>query len=179
MFHPESINHCGAQYSLGHLNRALAEFRWKTAEKVEVTYSVRIDYSTHCYSDAGLPRVAGSYIVNDGSSDRIFCPSRHEYSLHLPQIVDGLFAKPTTSVALATTGNWFVYRLTMAPALPQGEIYYVFFRMHPSPVGTWKDGAINLDLYVESAYSRANPVASAARMPFGKAVERRMADLSL
>ncbi len=111
----------------------------------------------------------------DGNAQRLFCPVRHAHSLLLPAIIDGLFTKPTTTVALTREQNWSIYRLDMTPALEPKQKYFVFFRVRRSDFPTQVE-EIPLDLYVESAYARSDRVEGGVvilqRPPFGKVAER-------
>lgn len=172
--HPGSISHLGQQYALGHLGQHFEQFDWCDREEVKHTYAVRVRYSSHCYSEGQAPPYPdGSGVVRDGRASRIFCPIRHGLSESLPQRLCEIFRKPGTQVGLTHEANWSIYWLNAKPALEAGHRYCVFFRLKKlgGPVAQ-PTGPHQLDLFVESAYSRARTVPFKERIPFGKVAER-------
>lgn len=160
------ITHLGTVYACNHLNPVVRQVQW-TENGVITHYNVRVRYSRHCYSrevDAVGP---GDVVVPDNRGLRIFCPGRHGESLTAVQMVEGLFIKATSRVALTQEKNWSTYRFYAKQA---GRMYFAFFRLSP-----WLDtvaaaGQKNVDLYVESAYPRGALTAVVRHAPFGKAV---------
>jgi hypothetical protein len=175
MQHLQAITHLNQPYELGHLAQHFGRFSWISEDRIELSFSVRVRYSTHCYSeDLKEPCPAGGCVITDESGrDRLFCPIRHAHSISLPDVIGGLFTKPGTSVKLTyERDNWSIFRLQMTPPLAAGHKYFAFFRVKPEDPTQDGDGAYRLDLYVESAYQRAQPVAVRSSFPFGKVAER-------
>ncbi len=92
--------------------------------------------------------------------ERVFCPTRHRTSLDLPAIIDGLIAKPTTSVGVCfETPNYNVFRTTV-----DKDYFYVFFHVKTIASGA---ASYRMRLFVESAYSKAKAVPTRRKIPFG------------
>lgn len=170
--HPASINHLGVTYSLIHLRQEFRTFSWTCEDKAVRKFSVRVRYTNHCYSDdPPTPIPPGAHMVPDKQKARMFCPHRHAHSQSLPAIIDGLFVKPVTTLCRTTQErNWSMYRLQMTPQMANGSKYYVFLQMlckFPEI-----DGVHFLDLWVQSAYERHDPVFTDRRFTFGRVAER-------
>lgn len=140
-----------------------------------MTFDFSVRYSNHCYSKELLGAVpdGASTFLDSGGKGRLFCPDRYLWSQELPEIVEGLFVKPTSQVKLTIEGNWYVFQLHMKAPLPHGETYYCFLRMRHH--GTDDGGLHKMSLQVESAYSRNSPPLSPhgnERSMFGRLAER-------
>jgi hypothetical protein len=157
---PASIHHAGLDYDLQHLAQKLFLFSWQGSDGSNFHFSVRVRYTDHCFSTtAGLVRV--------------FDVDRYKWSLELPTIVQGLFAKPTFSIQLTPEQNGYVFRLSMNHPLPNGEKYYCFLRLKRSKGYVAGESPLKLDLFIESAHSRAiAPQRSKERIMFGRLAER-------
>jgi len=171
--HPARVTHLNVEYSLRHLAQNVEVFEWRGSDRIALSFSVRVRYSPHCYSEvaAGPPFPEGCYIIRGLGKARLFSPERHAYSLHLPAFIGELFRKPATSVSLTREANWSIYRMAMNPPLRPNHRYYLFFRVK---VAEPRRGGnrYRLDLYVESAYQRGQGVKVVRHFPFGTVAER-------
>lgn len=167
--HPSKINHLAVDYDLSHLRQKTTSFAWTNGND-QLKLAVRVRFSNHCYSleHYGAEEPAGSHLIIDGERSRLFCPIRHKHSLLLPTLFKEMCEKPTISVALTAENNWSIYRMQMPSPMFAGEKYWVFFRVRPLTVQP--DGTKSVDVYVESAYPRANRVVVFRRLPFGKLI---------
>lgn len=169
---PHLIQHCGADFDIDHLDQHIETCTW-TGAAGQFSCSIKIRYSTHCYSfeDHDEPLPEGSFrFCDQHQQPRVFCPTRFAYSLELPGILKGLCAKPTSPVVLTPEANWSIYRLKMQSPLEAGANYYVFFRVKILNGNTGLP--TEASLFVESAYPRTFRPAASQRMPFGRALER-------
>lgn len=167
----QDINNGGHIFTLGHLNQFIGKFSWTPkGTNAAVTFSVRVRYSDHCYSRNlvdGELQTANHSIVNQGPPLRVFCPERYGDTPRLCQMIQGLFAKPGTSVTLTARGNWTIYQLYTPPGQQTHLRYCAFFRIKTSDVGPLLDGECPLDLFVESGYEKADRAMGQRRAPFG------------
>lgn len=167
--HPEFITHREEKLALEHLSQSFGEFEWtpKGGEKTKFKVSVR--YSNHCYSRSlGDGEVqAEDDVVVEQSPLRLFCRQRYDHTPKLCEMINGLFAKPGTTVSLTYEPNWTIYQLYAKPAEGAQYRYCVFFRVRRTDVDAMVDGSYPLDMYVESGYVRTNMVDVRKKVPFG------------
>lgn len=169
--HPPTIRYQNAEYHLGHLSQSFGQFDWKAKSGLASRFSVRVRYSDHCYSrEIKAPDVQAPDDVVVGENPlRVFCTARHAGSKDLTAMTSGLFAKPTTTVALTSANrNWHIYQLYSQPS--PAMRYCVFFRVKRE-FDVLPDGTRPLSLFVESAYARDNPVPVIKQVPFGRVAE--------
>jgi hypothetical protein len=171
---PTSINHCGNEFDLTHLQQSFGTFSWLCLDGGERNFSVRIRYSDHCISEAVVGSYpAGSHVFQAGVPHRIFDVDRYTWSLELPAIIDDLLSRPTTSIQLTPENNGYIFRLAMSHPLQANEKYYCFIRLKRSAVPVTNQVDCNLDLFVESAYPRLiPPIKAKERQMFGRLAER-------
>lgn len=165
----DKIEHCGTEYPLVHLKQSFGIVRWNCQDGTNSKFSVRVNYAPHCYSDASLPRSPGSFVFVDRGEERVFCPDRHAWSYSVPAMVANMLHTPTVKVGLTGEGNWSQYCLYMNPPLPNGKLYYVFFRLYRTNAKV-RGTAIPIDMHIESAYAR-KAVGTVRQAPFGRALE--------
>jgi len=170
VIHPEKITHLGIEYSLTHLVDGHGSFAWKTKNGRDVTFNVKTSYADHCYSDKDLPRQPGCHIVMSRGVERVFCTDRHSRSLSLPDLVNGLFTKPTQTVSFTAERNYALLYLMMKPPVTKGKRYYVFFHMKWHGSDTSAD-AFDVQLNVESAYQKSKTVEFKRLPTFGTVAE--------
>jgi hypothetical protein len=171
---PLSISHIGVDYELGHLQQVLRTFSWVCEDGVKRDFSVRVRYTNHCISVTSLsPAAAGEHVFDAGENFRVFDIDRHQWSLELPEIIYGLFKKPTTTIQLTPEFNGYIFKLYMKHALGDGERYYCFVRLKRSHEFQDGQSPVKLDLFVESAYPRkTEPFRINERHMFGRLAER-------
>lgn len=164
------MRHLDGEYSLDHLLPSRGRFEWLDKQADRYRFSVHVRYSPHCYSQALVGDVPDTaYTFADPGGTRIFSVERHAHSLLVPGMIDALFHKPTSAVGLTYEDNWSIYSLQMQPPMQPGTTYYVFFRLKRGDPPVLADGSCALELYVESAYARSNPVQIRQRKMFGAA----------
>lgn len=170
---PSIIKHIGKDYDLMHLAQRFFKFDWKCADGQNCEFSVRVRYSDHCISDGiKVAPPQGSCLFGNPPKQRVFDLDRHTWSLELPTIIENLIAKPTTALQLTPEGNGYIFRLTMAHSLQAGEKYYCFIRVKRSQTNNASAKERQIDLYVESAYSRQyEPDRTGQRIMLGKLAE--------
>ena len=168
---PVSIRHSGKDYDLRHLAQQFRTFLWKGSDGSDFHFSVRVRYTDHCISEkVDVAAIPESCLF---ANNRVFDVDRYKWSLQLPSIVEGLFAKPTSSIQLTPEKNGYVFRLTMNHPLAVGEKYYCFFRLKRSHEFIAGEHPSKLDLVIESAYARfIDPARANERIMFGRLAER-------
>jgi hypothetical protein len=171
---PLFINHSGIHYDLGHLHQVFRTFSWVCEDGVKRDFSVRVRFTNHCISVANSsPAVVGEHVFDVGENCRVFDIDRYQWSLELPEIIHGLFQKPTTTIQLTPEFNGYIFRLYMKHALADGERYYCFVRLKRSHEFQGGQSPVKLDLFVESAYPREiEPFRINERHMFGRLAER-------
>lgn len=173
---PPQITHHNTPFDLRHLQQRFRSFQWKCRDKRTANFKVRIRCSDHCISEEIFDEPAeGAMCFRRDGKTRIFDRDRHQWSLELPTIIDGLFAKPTESLRLTTEQNWFIVQLSMKHRLPNGEKYYCFLRLRNLGKISDDPWMHNIHLQIESAYSRStNPQTPHGneRVMFGRLLER-------
>jgi len=174
--HPEKIEYAGKAYTLVHLRQSIRQFKWTPKDAEEVTFSVRLRYSNHCYSrnlDPGELQQPEHVLCPDRAV-RVFCPDRHSHTERLCAMMGGLFDKPGTSVALTQHHNWTTYQI-YAPVGRAAQVRYcAFFTVRNDTDRPIETGTHALDMYVESAYVKEDSVPTRKRVPFGKVAEMTM-----
>lgn len=172
--HPESISYRGADYALAHLKQSFGKFAWTPKNEAAVSFSMRVRYSDHCYSreiKAPDAQAVDDFVVGQ-TPLRVFCTDRHHYTPDLVNLINGLFAKPGTSVALTSANrNWHIFQLYTQPPPGGGTHRYCVFFNVKKELDALGDGTLPLDLFVESAYVRDNTVDVIKKIPFGKVAE--------
>ena len=173
---PTSITHHDVEFDLQHLQQRYKSLEWKCQDNRIANFKVRIHCSDHCISEEvfDAPPEGAMCFMRHGKT-RVFNPDRYQWSLELPAIIDGLFAKPTENLRLTTERNWFVVQLRMKHPLPNGERYYCFLRCRD--LGKVSDDPLmhKIHLQIESAYSRSTyPLTPHGneRIMFGRLLER-------
>ena len=171
---PSSITHLGDEYSLGHLAQIFRTFSWACVSGAKIDFVVRVRYSDHCISVTRVdPATLGEHPFDPPDNNRVFDTDRYKWSLELPEIIDGLFNKPTTPIQLTPEHNGYVFRLHMKHPLGLTEKYYCLVRLKRSSAPQAHQASINLDLFVESAYPRyTEPNRINERPMFGRLAER-------
>lgn len=173
---PTYIFHHNVKFDLRHLQERFQQLQWNCQNKRIANFRVRIHCSDHCISEEifnAAPQ--GAMCFSKHGKTRMFNADRHQWSLELPSIVDGLFDKPTQSLRLTTEQNWFIVQLNMKHPLPNGEKYYCFLRLRH--LGKVTDDPLmhNIHLQIESAYSRStHPITphSNEQIMFGRLLEK-------
>lgn len=155
---------------LSHLSQTSADFQWTGQDGTLRTYRVWIRYSNHTYSrELGVDetQATDAYVVDSSPKLRVFCPERYGQTHRLVGMMNGLFEKPTTRVALTHDKNWTTFQLYLPPQGETQHRYCAFFRVKNS-VAQPEDGGMHfLDMHVESAYVRTNMVQTVRACPFG------------
>ena len=168
--HLDSIRHRDHVYDASHLNQVIKQFDWRDCDKQNMSFSVRVRYSNHCYSKTCERPSDEDFVV---SQNRIFCPHRHSLSQVLPAVIGGIIEKPTTSIGVTyESKNHHVYRIAPTVPLEPGERYAIFFSLKASNADDPSRAVRMLDLFVESAYPRTNRVDIDRNLPFGKLAEQ-------
>lgn len=154
---PESWSHNGNSYPLAHLRPSHHSCTWTDKSGHTHFFEGRIRYSVHCISEAittGLDCNA-KHLLDHVGRPRRFDEERYHLSLLLPNLMESLFLKPTTSVSLTAKKNYFVFQTAKVGEIQAGTKYYAFF----NPQYKFHDRADpkrhHIELYIESAYSRA------------------------
>lgn len=177
MIHPSAIEHNQVLYDLSHLTQRFCEFSWKDKQLEEHTYSVRLRFNDHCYSEEikdGRILLPNDTVVSSQPL-RVFCPIRHRETPTLIDMMEGLITKPGSTIALTArtkggTKNWKIFRLYPKSDEFGRERYTVFFSIRRGFDGLL-DGARGVDVFVESAYLKDATVPVIKNVPFGSAVD--------
>ncbi len=174
---PTSINHHNLDYCLAHLQPSTSIFRWICKDGRALDFTVNISWSNHCISDTlNDHEPEGAWVFSHFSHDkRIFDVDRYNWSLELPNIIDGLFQKPTSMLILTVERNWSLFRLKMRHPLDDGSKYYCFVRLRYVEEINGNPLSHLLSLHVESAYARTNEPLTPhgnERTMFGRIAER-------
>jgi hypothetical protein len=164
------VTHCGAKFDIGHLKQHVETCSW-TGAAGPFTCSIKIRYSSHCYSieHKGEVQPPDAFIFQDRKRTQVFSPKRHAHSIELPSILRDLCANPTHPISFTPEDNWTVFRLTMPSPLDMGEIFWIFFRLKLISGVPKKPSEVNL--FVESAYPRKLRPKTIRPSMFGRVVE--------
>ncbi len=121
------------------------------SEKVGRDLTVDVRFTNHCFSfgDEDTEVEEGELYDHNGRR-RIFCPTRYELSLSLPDILERL-NHPAAKVWQTTARrNWTHIVQVDSPELPYEGPYYVFFEIRKA--ASAGRGGDDLKMTVESAY---------------------------
>lgn len=167
----ENFQYRGEVINLSHLGQSSADFNWTGQNKTEHTYRVWLRYSCHCYSrelDEGENQAADAHLVEAAPKVRVYCPDRYAQTQRLAGMMAGLFAKPTSRVALTHDANWTTFQLYAPAEGGAQQRYCAFFRVKNSANQPEDQNLHFLDMHVESAYVRTNMVQTVRSCPFGQ-----------
>jgi hypothetical protein len=138
----------GVEYDLSHLHPF--DFTLELAAKGSLgplTIYIRVSFGLHCFTRKVEPETPEGHQYRDSRELRAFCLERHEMSLRLPGIVQGLSERRCYE---AQYNNYMTFEIL--DRLGQQRHYQMYFR-----VDLTKRGEQRLLLFVQSAFEREQP----------------------
>lgn len=176
---PSAITHHKNEFCLKHLQQKIFRFSWRDKSKQNFDFSTRLRFSDHCYSETlEGPAPKGAYTIIRPDDPRIFDERRYNLSFDARDLAYGLLQKPGTFVFEVDDihnpqrRNWTMFSLQTREPLETGERYSVFFSLRRTKGFVSPDGAVGLDMFIQSAYPKSRPTKTAEHLPFGRIAER-------
>jgi hypothetical protein len=117
----------GKVYSLDHLNprRLTLDFAAR-ADLPAISVEIRVGFMSHTFTEACASGEPAHPEYSRPNDPRIFSQRRHEFSRHLPALLDTIGTR-RCHVSNSGHGNHFV--IEGLPGLQPGEEYWVFLQM--------------------------------------------------
>jgi hypothetical protein len=109
------------------------------------TYTVRVSFGAHCFTRDAEYGDTPDFHFKDGGTIRFFCPIRHAYSIHLPDIVRN------AAKGNAYFGNGHEKYLLVEKVDGMNAPYVAAFKIEKA-----KSRGIHASMFVVSAHTRPN-----------------------
>lgn len=151
MAHFKSKTIKGQVYDLAHLDPFTFS---QNVDGVEVV--VRVEFSSHCFTEKVGPEHTPDLIYQVGSERRAFCVDRYELSKQLPGLIANLGDQRVYHTA---RGSFLILR---DHAAPEGKVpYVVFLRAFRAT-----NKRVDVQIIVESAYLKPGMATTASPVKF-------------